>query len=323
MSLPSAMQSTSTSVASSRKRSTRTGRSGLTSTAVRMYAAQIRLGRRRSPWRGRQARRTDARGPGSRPCWPRRRPPPRRWRCRRRSGAASSLSIIAAKCLRSSAISMLLRLGSDDGHTSATEGRAARFSGVWPPNWTIGGVALLALVDIEHVLEGEGLEEELVARVVVGGNGLGIRVHHDGLKSFLLQREGGMDAAVVEFDALADAVGTAAEDHHLLLGALAGLILVAVGRVKIGRGRLELGGAGVDQPVGGLDACGFASVADGILGGACDVGELTIGESELLGPAQIDAGGILAEGLLLLDEFLDVVEEPRVDCADLVDLLRR
>jgi predicted signal transduction protein with EAL and GGDEF domain len=64
----------------------------------------------------------------------------------------------------------------------------------------------------------------------------------------LAQRERGVHAAVVELDALADAVGAAAEDDDL---AAVGrrLALVLVGRVEVGRVGGELGGAGVDALV--------------------------------------------------------------------------
>ena len=73
---------------------------------------------------------------------------------------------------------------------------------------------LQAAAHREHVLGSERLEEEAVAGVVVGGDGLGIAVEHHGLEARVRQRERGVHAAVVELDSLADAVGPAAEDHH-------------------------------------------------------------------------------------------------------------
>ena len=78
-------------------------------------------------------------------------------------------------------------------------------------------VAALGVDDLEHVLGGERLEIEPVGGVVVGRDRLRIAVDHDGLVAGLAQREAGMAAAIVELDALADAVGAAAEDHHLVL----------------------------------------------------------------------------------------------------------
>ena len=113
-------------------------------------------------------------------------------------------------------------------------------------------VLLLDAEDLEDVLEGERLEVEAVGGVVVGGDGLGVAVDHDGLEAGLGQREGGVAAAVVELDALADAVGAAAEDDDLARVGGAALVLGdaavldLVGRVHVGGLRLELGGAGVD-----------------------------------------------------------------------------
>ena len=112
-------------------------------------------------------------------------------------------------------------------------------------------ILALLLADVQHVLERERLEVELVARVVVGRDGLGVRVHHDGLEAHLAQRERRVDAAVVKLDALPDAVRPAAEDDDFLLPALAPLVFVAVGRVVIRRVGLELRRAGVHEAVGG------------------------------------------------------------------------
>jgi hypothetical protein len=105
----------------------------------------------------------------------------------------------------------------------------ARFSGVCPPNWTMtpftspprrGGraakwAAVEALADVEDVFVREGLEEEQVAGVVVGADGLGVRVDHHRLDAQLAHRERGLHAAVVELDPLPDAVGAAADDDDL------------------------------------------------------------------------------------------------------------
>ena len=63
-----------------------------------------------------------------------------------------------------------------------------------------------------------------------------------------------MDAAVVELDALADAVRAATEDHDFLAVVVAHFVLDAVGGVVVRREGLELGSAGVHEPVGGDDA---------------------------------------------------------------------
>ena len=61
---------------------------------------------------------------------------------------------------------------------------------------------------------GERLEEQPVARVVVGRHRLRVAVDHHRLEAGVPQRERGVHTAVVELDALADPVRAAAEDHR-------------------------------------------------------------------------------------------------------------
>ena len=69
---------------------------------------------------------------------------------------------------------------------------------------------LLGVHDLEHVLERQRLEVEPVGGVVVGGDGLGVAVDHDRLEAraalALAERHRGVDAGVVELDALPDPV---------------------------------------------------------------------------------------------------------------------
>ena len=73
---------------------------------------------------------------------------------------------------------------------------------------------LLALDDREHVLDRERLEVQPVRDVVVGRDGLGVAVDHDRLAARAPERAHRLHAAVVELDALADAVRARAEDQH-------------------------------------------------------------------------------------------------------------
>ena len=147
-----------------------------------------------------------------------------------------------------------------------------------------GAPALLAFVNVQHVFERERLEKKFVAGVVIGRNGFGIGIDHDGFKAVLLERERGVDAAVIKFDPLADAIRPAAENHHFLLRGVFDLVVAAVvGRIIIRRVSLELGGAGVHEPVAGHEAEFFPQRADFVLGGAGQMGDLPVGETERLG----------------------------------------
>ena len=71
----------------------------------------------------------------------------------------------------------------------------------------------------------------MVGGVVVRGDGLGVGVDHDGLEASSLQGEDGVDAAAVELNPLANAVGTAAQNHDFLLARIGvdRLVIFAVG----------------------------------------------------------------------------------------------
>ncbi len=160
-----------------------------------------------------------------------------------------------------------------------------------------GAPAFLPLVNVQHVFQRERLEEELVARVVIGGNGFRVRVHHERLEAVLLERERRVDAAVIELDALADAVRPAAEDHHLLLVARTHLVIAAVvGRIIIRRVGLELGGAGIHEPIARHEAELLALGADVVFGLAGQMGDLPVGETERLGFGQLFSVHAFARG---------------------------
>ena len=134
----------------------------------------------------------------------------------------------------------------------------------------------LDMEDLEHVLDGQRLEIEPVGRVVIGRDRLRVAVDHDRLVAGLGQRVGGVDAAIIELDPLPDPVRPAAEDDDLLaVGRLALVLGLAearrlVGRVHVGRLRLELGGAGVDPLEHRADAEPVAERAHLVLGGRAD-----------------------------------------------------
>ena len=112
---------------------------------------------------------------------------------------------------RSSARSME---AGDVPSTSSSGMLDASLRGVWPPRLTMTPTSRppsteavgLGLEDVGQVLGGERFEVEAVRGVVIGGDRLGVAVHHHRLEAGGLQGERGVDAAVVELDALADPV---------------------------------------------------------------------------------------------------------------------
>ena len=117
-------------------------------------------------------------------------------------------------------------------------------------------------VDGEDVFEGERLEVEAVAGVVVGGDGFGVAVDHDGLVAVFAEGKGCVATAVIELDALPDAVGATAEDDDFAVGCGRGFVFFVVAGIEVGGEAFELGGAGVDQLVDGTETMLAAEGAD-------------------------------------------------------------
>ena len=178
--------------------------------------------------------------------------------------------------------------------------------------------------DGEHVLGGQRLEIEAIRSVVVGRHGLRIAIDHDRLVARFAQRERGVAAAIVELDALPDAVGPAAENDDLLAparsrfaGGDAGERRL-VGRIHVGGRRREFGGAGVDALVDRRDAERRARLGDVALVEPGERAEARVGEAGRLQQPQIV--GVLRQAeaahlVLEADDFRHPLEEPRSRCA--------
>ena len=150
-----------------------------------------------------------------------------------------------------------------------------------------GAPAAFALVNVEDVFEGKRLEEQFVARVVVGGDGFGVGIDHQGFEPVFAKGESGVHAAVVEFDALPDTIWPAAEDHYFLLVGGADFVIPAIiGRIVIRGVGLELGGAGIHEAVAGKQAEAPAFRAHRRFGLAGQVRDLAVGETERFGFGQ-------------------------------------
>ncbi len=174
--------------------------------------------------------------------------------------------------------------------------------------------------DLQDVLDGERLHVEPVGGVVVGGHRLRITVDHDRFITGCRQRHHRVTAGIVELDALPDPVRPAAQDDDPRPVAGDDLGLGIIGRVVVGRGRGELGRAGVDRLVDRPDAGAVPERADHILLGPEDLGELRVGEPRALGPQ--DPGGVAADGLGDLVEVGDLFDKPGIYAGRLGDLGR-
>ena len=197
-------------------------------------------------------------------------------------------------------------------------------------------VGTLNVDNVHDVLVGERLKVQAVGRVVVGRNGLGIAVDHDGLKAAGRQRVARVHAAVIELDTLANAVGAGAQDHrlglvrrrglvgsHALLGIRARAVDVLVRLVVVLRGARELRSAGIDRLHAGNHAKALAIGAHKALVRAGQRGDLGVARAVLLEQAHRVGVDILhtqaADALLDLHHVVDAVEVPRIDAADGMD----
>ena len=206
--------------------------------------------------------------------------------------------------------------GADDGDAVAFEigGKVERSL---TPELDDDAVGLFLIADVENVLESEGFEVKLVRSVVVCGDGLGVGVDHDGFVAELAEGEGGVDAAVIEFNSLADAVRATAEDDDFLGVGFAGFVFVAVGRVVVRRGGFEFRSTGIDEAVSRNDAFFFSFGANVVLRNATCVGDLDVGETELLSAAEVEVGEVVS----FFHDDTHVLEEPRINLGGVEDFL--
>src|SRR2546422_506001 len=150
-------------------------------------------------------------------------------------------------------------------------------------------------------------------------------VDHHRLEAFFPEREGRVTAAVVELDALADAIRSAAEDDDLRLRIRIRLAGRFVRAVEIRRERLELRRARVDALVDGRQAHGRSSIADGRFGHVEGQRELLVAEAGALQSAHVvrrEAFETRVRGHAPhRGNLSELTQEPWIDLRDLVDLV--
>ena len=137
-----------------------------------------------------------------------------------------------------------------------------------------------------------------------------------------------MDAAVIEFDSLPDAIRAGAEDQHTSrVRRRRRLVGLAPGRVVVGRRRLHFTGARVDAPVGRPNAAGAPLCARDLLGRIAPPGDLGVREAESLQlppvvrDEVVDAGpGDLRTAELFVEPRMRAVWQ--APCVDSVELAR-
>ena len=281
--------------------------------------------RRRSPSRAPRARTRAGPRPGSR-CAGRPRAPPRSCGPRRAAARGSRARRGSRRTSRGPRPGRSRRARCRGRGTLPRCRMRASRSGVCPPSWAITPDRLLRTADRQHVLGRERLEVEPARGVVVGRDGLGVRVHHHRLEPGLLEGERGVHACVVELDALADPVRAGPEDDDARPDGRSHLVFLLVGREVVGRAGGELPRARVDGLEDGRDAEGVAVPANRGLGRAREHGEARVGQPGSLRMPQLASGQRRqwpsSNRSGLVDDLRDLLDEPRVDAGggrDVVD----
>ncbi len=178
-----------------------------------------------------------------------------------------------------------------------------------------------------HIFERQRLKVQPVGGVVVGRDRFRIAVDHHRLETLFAEREGRVTAAIIELDALADPVRTAAEDHDLVPAVWIRLAGRLVRAVEIRRVRFELGRARVHTFVNRLQTLRRAALPDRLLlnaGGQCQLG---VAKACPLQPAHAwrieDVNPASRQLVPHLADLGKLAQEPWVDPRDLVNLLNR
>ena len=93
----------------------------------------------------------------------------------------------------------------------------------------------LLFINAQNILDGQGFKIEFIRGVVIRRDGFRVAVDHDGLIPFFPNGKGGMNTAIVKFNALPNPVGTTPKNHNFLAVAHRYLIRRIVGRIIISR----------------------------------------------------------------------------------------
>ncbi len=122
---------------------------------------------------------------------------------------------------------------------------------------------LLPVHHVEHVLQRKRFEVQPVSGIVIGRDRFRVAVEHDCLETHFGKRKSCLAAAVVKLDALANAVGTAAQDKDLGPVGGTGFVIHLISRVEVRSLRFELGCTGIHPLKGGQDIERFTERPNG------------------------------------------------------------
>src|SRR5690606_16057344 len=178
--------------------------------------------------------------------------------------------------------------------------------------------------DFEHIFKRHRLEIEPVGGVVIGRHGLRVAIDHNGLVTVFAHSQRGVYAAVIEFDALADAVRAATQHQDLVAIADVGFALFFVRGIHVGRAGREFRTAGIDTLVDRAHAKLVAAAANFLLAYGQQHREALVGKTLALQPPHIvgiDIGNRDRFQFGLGDhQIFDLHQEPGIDRGVLVHL---
>ena len=178
-----------------------------------------------------------------------------------------------------------------------------------------------------HIFRCQWLEIEPIRCVVIRADGLRVAIDHDGLKPGFLQRVSRMDAAIIEFNALADTVRPAAQDDDFLPSggpafANGRAETTFIGGIHIGRFGCEFGGAGINALIDRRDTKLAAKCRHFRFAATNNVSQALIGKTHGLDAAQcrgVLRQAIAADARFLAHQLFNFAQEPRVEFAGFVD----
>src|SRR5215216_1068286 len=167
---------------------------------------------------------------------------------------------------------------------------------------------------------GERLEVLACGGVVVSRDGLRIGIDHYRVVAALRKGVTGVDAGVVELDALPDAVGAATEDDDGGVLFAPDFVLLFVGGVVVGRVRRELTGAGIDGLVRRRDTESPPHAPNNLYRGPRSRCDGLVGKAEPLELAQLLDAERLGDGAFSSHDPGYGSDKERVYGSTLVDL---
>ena len=108
--------------------------------------------------------------------------------------------------------------------------------------------------NFQYIFQRQWLEIEPVGNIVVGGDGFGIAIDHDGLIAIFAQRQRRVHTAIVEFNPLPDPVRATSQHHDFFALSRLRFAFLLVSGVQIGRRCGEFCPTRIDSLVDGANS---------------------------------------------------------------------